>query len=123
MARWKADIEAAGAITKGWIPENFNTIADYGSRSVQPNPDGALTTEERHETYLYAVEASSSSSAAASSQEEGAGQAPPVVQGHLHIAPILEHIVAAQETAGIAEKLQWQQDKRYHVVQLAGRGT
>ena len=44
VQRYQFEIETAGVIRRQWIPGEWNTIADYGSRAVQPSPS-ALSAE------------------------------------------------------------------------------
>lgn len=52
IQRWKELIRASGA-RREWIPGEWNTIADYGSRVVMPKPEAPLPPEEVIEQHLY----------------------------------------------------------------------
>lgn len=46
VARWQEDIEATMTVQRQWVPGEWNTIADFGSRTVRADPAAALTEEE-----------------------------------------------------------------------------
>jgi len=54
VLRWQFDIECAPCFQRGWVPGDWNAIADYGSRSVVPDPTGKLTAEQQLELHIYA---------------------------------------------------------------------
>ena len=55
VARWQSEIRTSGCLTRYWVPGVWNTIADYGSRTVQPQPAAPLSSEEEFELHLYAL--------------------------------------------------------------------
>ena len=55
VARWQSEIRASGCLVRYWVPGAWNTIADYGSRTVQPQPEASLSKEEEFEMHLYAL--------------------------------------------------------------------
>ena len=118
VVRWQQDITDAGCVTRYWIPGEWNTISDYGSRSVLPKPDGALSAEDAHEMHIYAgvlvdscaAEALGATPAGAESLSSSAlGSKLPstVVPGHYAMAPMVETIVRAQKAAPAAERATW----------------
>jgi hypothetical protein len=122
--------EATGCGIVYWYPGEWNTIADFGSRSVVAVPDGTLSEEEQFETHIYALvgegEGPGSQAAAAgalpavAAPAAGAPAPATVVPGHLPMAPLLAKLVSAQASAGAAEVAEWRADKRYSTAVLAG---
>ena len=55
VTRWQLEISDAGAIQRQWLPGEYNTIADHGSRSVLPNPAAAPDADEAFNSYIYAL--------------------------------------------------------------------
>jgi len=55
VVRWQNDIKTSGCIQRGWIPGEWNSIADYGSRAVLASPDRPLSKDEEFETYIYSL--------------------------------------------------------------------
>ena len=53
--RWQRDVIDAGCVVRYWKPGEWNTIADYGSRTVVSDETIALTEEETHEMYIYGM--------------------------------------------------------------------
>jgi hypothetical protein len=150
VERWQFDIRCSGAITRYWIKGLWNSIADFGSRSVNPSPTGTLSESDTFEQYIYSILSVREGVSPASSTSEpssplpgasfapstattgslhgvlapsaGVGTAamPTAVLHHLHLAPILEKIVAAQEAAGAAERATWK-GVNYSSASLGGR--
>jgi hypothetical protein len=94
-------------VEKRWIPGNWNSIADYGSRCVQAQPEAALTAEQQFECNFFAL--------LQEGRGGGAGEAlpattagilaqPTVVPGHLPMASVTAKIVAAQAEASPEER-------------------
>ena len=96
VARWMFDIKCKGCVVQHWLPGEYNTIADYGSRSVVAQPDAELSAEKLEELKLYGLHL----------PEEGV-DGPTVVPGHLVMAPMVEKIVEAQQLAGPKEREAW----------------
>ena len=107
VQRWQLDINAAGCITRRWIPGEWNTIADYGSRAVVPDATAVLSEEEQFELHLYSIAL-------------GEGEDVTAVQGHLPMAPMVAKIAAAQDLAGEEERSSWTGAK-YSTATLGGR--
>lgn len=114
IIRWRQNMVDSGCERKGWIPGEWNTIADYASRTVVADPNAALNAEEEFEMHLYSIV-----SAAAAAVEAGSGTtdengsvdaelSSTVVQGHLVMAPMTAKIVAAQYAASSAERASWE---------------
>ena len=55
VVRWQQNIRDAGCDVRYWIPGEWNTIADYASRSVRARPDAALSAEEAFEMHIYGL--------------------------------------------------------------------
>lgn len=56
VRRWQSDIRAyAGTVQRHWIPGEYNTIADYGSRVPHADPQAELTPEEENQWYVHAL--------------------------------------------------------------------
>jgi hypothetical protein len=57
VARWQERIRAWGAaiVQRGWIPGDWNTIADYGSRVVNPDREALLSPDEELEARVDAI--------------------------------------------------------------------
>jgi len=117
VARWQSDIQRSGCIVRSWIPGEWNTIADYGSRSVVADPTATLSDEEEFETYIYSL---TLAKPLADSIEAGAGAGDVAVPGHLTMFPMVAKIVAAQEAASAPERASWSGSK-YSVASLGGR--
>jgi hypothetical protein len=99
VRRWQHDITSSGCRRRGWIKGEWNTIADYGSRSVLADASATLSEEEKFEMHLYAVVEGG----------EGPGDvAPPVVPGHLFLAPMAAEIARAQRDAPESERATWE---------------
>jgi len=114
VVRWQQDINDAGCVTRYWIPGEWNTISDYGSRSVHAKPDEALSAEEAHEMYIYAgvldsVAAEELEVAPADSASSTHSIIIPstVVPGHYAMAPMVATIVRAQTAAPAVERATW----------------
>ena len=123
VQRWQRMIVDSGCVDKrGFYPGSFNTISDYGSRSVLANPEAVLSAEDEHEMYIYALlegeEGAGGAGASADAPSE-AGDAT-VVPGHLPMADMVAKIVAAQAAASDAERASWKGPK-FVSVTLAGR--
>ena len=56
VARWMFDTKCVGCVIQHWIPGEFNTIADYGSRSVVARPEAKLSKEELGELQLFGLQ-------------------------------------------------------------------
>lgn len=52
ITRWQEDIRVYGGVRRGWIPGDWNSIADYASRVVAADPAAELTEEQQHELYV-----------------------------------------------------------------------
>jgi hypothetical protein len=103
IVRWQQNINDTGCTVRRWIPGEWNTIADYGSRTVLPDVTAQVPAEDRYSMALYALPAS--------------GETP--VQGHLRYPPLVEKIIRAQEEAGAAERASWS-GSGYTTAALAG---
>ena len=123
VTRWKQNIRDTGCVEKRWIPGNWNSIADYGSRCVQAQPEAALTAEQQFECNFFAL--------LQEGRGGGAGEAlpattagilaqPTVVPGHLPMASVTAKIVAAQAEASPEERATWQ-TKHHRTETLAGQ--
>ena len=130
ISRWQQEIKDSGCAVRYWIPGSWNTIADYGSRSVVADPSASLSVEDDFERYVYTLASvivdaggSSVASVSGSSGSSSVVDVPvsdTVVPGHLSIAPLLAKIVTAQEEAGVVERASWK-GPNYSTVLLAGR--
>ena len=116
ISRWQQEIRDSGCAVRFWIPGSWNTIADYGSRSVVADSGAVLSEEEDFERYVYTLASvvldaggGGVVSTASSGSEGSVGGAPmdTVVHGHLPIAPLLAKIVTAQEQASVRERAGW----------------
>ena len=96
VQRYQFDVETAGAVVKYWIPGEWNTIADYGSRSVVPSP-APLTAVQLRDASLFSLVG----------EEEEALPPATVVPGHISIDPMVEKIAAAQLDADEHERATW----------------
>ena len=54
ILRWQAEIRDSGCVELGWVPGEYNTIADFGSRSVLPTT-GSADADEAFEARVYAL--------------------------------------------------------------------
>jgi hypothetical protein len=149
VQRWRDDIKWAGVHEQRWIPGKWNTIADYGSRIVQP-VERPLTSDEEFEMRISAIaevvgdvdrrraadlevfrerqaqlcleDATSPAIVAAISSvvaEETAGD-DTVVPGHLAMAPLVSSIATEQARAPEGEREKWT-GSGYTTAALAGR--
>jgi hypothetical protein len=117
VRRWQHDIVSSGVTYIAhdrWVSGADNTIADFGSRAAQARPNATLSPEERHELRLLALTLEPSKE----------GRAPPAatattVPGHLHMAPLVAKIAAAQRDAPEGERATWT-GNHYTTVTLAG---
>jgi len=127
IVRWQNDIRDSGCCVRSWIPGKWNTIPDYGSRSVVPAPDAVLSAEEQREMHIYAVVVEDALSRARTSgcTSAGAGSAAEaaplvagahtteslaetvVVPGHVAMSSMVLKIALAQEDAPAAERESW----------------
>lgn len=137
VVRWKQDVEHAGVTQRQWIPGIWNTIADYGSRSVVADKDAPLSEEEKFELHIYALEKEYEENVVyacgihpAGEEEEEVGSealapsavlVPTSVPGHLPMAPLLAKITMAQEVAPLTEKAAWK--GRHFSTVVLGRKT
>jgi hypothetical protein len=103
VTRWEKDISASGCHKRGWIPGQWNTIADYGSRAVRANPDAKLSEEEEYELHIYAMEAEEVTVA----PNTAAKMASTVPHGHLPVSTLAAAIISAQLSAPEGEKATW----------------
>ncbi len=56
VRRWQEDIKNSGVDQRSWIPGEWNTIADYGSRSVRPDPTATLSPQQQADMALFSLE-------------------------------------------------------------------
>jgi hypothetical protein len=101
VTRWELDITASGCHKRGWIPGQWNTIADYGSRVVRANADAKLSEEDEYELHIYALEAEELSEAPKPHTSTN------FVPGHLPVSTLAAAIIAAQLAASKGEKATW----------------
>ena len=119
VKRWKFDIDCSGCVQKHWIPGQYNTIADYGSRSVRAQPDAKLNAEQKFDLNLYSI----------LGEGERTGRPPTIgaalpenetpVPGHYTMAPLTKNIAQAQLLAPPDERAAWTGTK-YSTAQLGG---
>jgi len=127
IVRWQNEIRDSGCSVRFWVPGSWNTIADYGSRSVLPSPDATLSEEEQHELHIYAVMVDAAEArarggfvSAAGAGTCGVGALPVVagghvdgslasdtVPGHLTMSSMTYKIARAQVDAPAAERATW----------------
>ena len=91
VVRYQNDITMCGVVLRQWIPGDWNSIADYGSRAVVSSAAPMSTSQER-DASLFALE----------KEEEGS-----VVPGHITHPPDVQAIVDAQALAPEAERSSW----------------
>ena len=103
VQRYQFDIETSGAILRHWIPGEWNTIADYGSRSVVPSATPLSPAAYRDATLFSVLEAEPH----LFSFREGEGDGPISVPGHITIAPMTEKIAQAQRATQPSERETW----------------
>ena len=143
VQRWQQEIRDAGCVrTRYWIPGDWNSISDYGSRTVVADPTAQLTLEERFEGHIYsilggeegrgtvrgpthaAVVAGGAAAANATAETAMHQQVEPdrgtVVPGHLPMASMVAKIVAAQAAATDEEHESWS-DSKFTKIELGGR--
>jgi len=119
VVRWRHDIDCSGVAEQHWIPGDWNSIADYASRSVQPDAKATLSADERFELYLYAMYEEytlSTMTETSLGEKEGAGGAAPasaLIPGHLMMAPMVAKIAAAQAAAPEDERHSWATGSHY----------
>ena len=121
IVRWQQEVRDSGAIRRRWVPGHYNTIADYGSRTVVPDLESTLTEEEKFEMHIYSMV--STTEPTLLGEGEGLADKPEsstVVPGHLHAAPLTAKIAAAQAAASDDEKRTWSSKPKYSQVTLAG---
>ena len=109
VTRWLHDMRSTGCVTQYWLKGSFNTIADYGSRAVVAAPDGALSKEDAFQGYIYGL-----------TSEPAPPEDTTTVPGHIHAAPLVKRIMAAQNRASTTEKATWT-GKKYSTVIVAGQ--
>ena len=139
IVRWQNEIRDSGCAVRYWVPGKWNTIADYGSRSVMPSPEATLSEEEQHELHIYAVMVDSAGVRARSSLVAAAGAgasgdtalpvvagghvddapAVTVVPGHLPMTSMVYKIARAQMDAPVSEREGWS-GANYSTAVLAG---
>ena len=109
IVRWQAEVRDAGAHIKRWIPGHYNTIADYGSRSVEPDPASALTPTEAFDMTIYSLTSSEGGEETSGSvtSTPTSTSTTTVVPGHLPLASTMAKIIAAQEAAPEEERASW----------------
>ena len=112
VRRWQHDINCAGCVKRWWVKGNWNTIADYGSRSVHADASATLSEEERFEMHLYAL---------MEGGEGPGGTNPPVVPGHVSLAPLAAKIALAQQAAPGSERDSWR--GTHHTTTVMGERT
>ena len=123
IVRWQQEVRDSGAIRRRWVPGNYNTIADYGSRTVVPDLEYKMSEEEKFEMYIYSM-VSSTGSPPLLGKEEGLAVTPEastVVPGHHNMAPMTAKIAVAQAAAPDDEKESWASKPKYSQVTLAGQ--
>ena len=117
VVRWKHDIQCSGAHMQSWVPGDWNSIADYGSRSVVPRPNETLNADEQFELHLYAMvedgglvggkEGVGAEALLPTGLTDDAPAGGTLVPGHLAMAPLVAKITAAQRMAPEEEQSQW----------------
>ena len=118
IQRWQQEISDAGAITRQWVPGDYNTIADHASRTVFPNPMTAPTEEEKFHSYIYSISSEKGEDSATVATD---GLNTTVVPGHQPIAAMTAIIGEAQQRVTDTERDEWSSRPHYSTVQLAGR--
>lgn len=114
ILRWQAEIRDTGCVELGWTPGEYNTIADFGSRSVTPSGEG-MSADEAFDARIYAI---------LSPVEEKEGlqvAAETVVPGHLPMDSTVAKIAAAQQAASEEERAGWRRSRNYSTVTLGGQ--
>ena len=111
VVRWLQEIRWTDSLIEEWIPGAWNTIADYGSRAVEYQPNGPMADVFEH--YIYALQMG---------EGEGLATEPAatVVPGHLPMASWTAAIARAQEEASREEQESWN-GSGYSRVKLAGK--
>ena len=112
IVRWQLEISDAGAITRQWLPGDYNTIADHGSRAVRADESASPDADAAYNSYIYSI-----------SLEKGeiASENNTVVPGHLPIAKMTATIAEAQLHASDSERDNWASLPFYSSVSIAGR--
>ncbi len=101
VIRWKMDIANTGCVENVWIPGVWNTIADYGSRAVNPDLSVVLSPEDKFQMTLYMLDAERGT-------EMGEGEASATtVLAHLPLAPMAARIAKEQAAATTSERESW----------------
>ena len=117
VTRWQHDVQSTGCITRFWIPGDFNTIADYGSRSVVSDRDATLSSEDSFQHHIFALQLLEGAASPPTPWLRSATQTT-VVPGHLHMPPMISKIIEAQNAAPSAEKSTWK-GSRYSTLKFA----
>ena len=116
IQRWQQEISDAGAITRQWVPGDYNTIADHASRTVYANPTSSPTEEDIFHSYIYSISSEKGEETAINHDAPNT-----VVPGHLPIAAMTATIGEAQQRVSDTEKDEWSSRPHYSTVTLAGR--
>ena len=127
VTRWQQEIKDSGCVQRYWLPGEWNTIADYGSRAVVADPVAKLSEEEDFERYIYSLnidpapEGETAQFAAAGPTVTPTDET--VVPGHLPMAAWVAKIATAQADAPVAERFGWKvkYGRFYKKVELKGR--
>ena len=61
IVRWQQEVRDSGAVRRRWVPGNYNTTADYGSRTVVPDLEHKMSEEEKFEMHIYSMVSSTDS--------------------------------------------------------------
>jgi hypothetical protein len=105
VQRYQFDIDTSGCVQRQWVPGDWNTIADYGSRAVVADP-APLSSTQFLEATLFAL-------------SEG-GETPTTqtaVVGHINYPPVVAEIIRAQQDASQDERSKWT-GSDFNVVQI-----
>lgn len=102
VKRWKLEMACEGITEVRWVPGEWNTVADYGSRVARPTgvDDDTLPPWQRYELGIFAIAVSSASSSTEEPKET-------VVYGHKRYTPLIGRIIDAQEAAPAEERAAW----------------
>jgi hypothetical protein len=73
IERWKERVRSAGTVVRYWYPGLYNTISDYGSRTVHSDPDAILTDEEEEIAAAFAIIEASATATRRSARLAGLG--------------------------------------------------
>lgn len=113
IQRWLWEVECTGFTRRSWVPGFFNTIADFGSRAINPEPHATLSDEEKFDLRIFSITTDT-----VTPLKEGETPTMATVPHHITMAPLVRKVIEAQQTA-VAERETWK-GRKFNTVHIDG---